>query len=70
MLLELTSRNALSLIFLSLSHQKMFTRVSPVVYTVILPPASLLSLHLQVIATSTTIGLHEQVTLRTFNVPI
>ena len=39
MLLELTSRNAPNLIFLSLSHQKKFTRASPVVYTVILPPA-------------------------------
>ena len=39
MLLELTSRNAPNLIFLSLPHQKKFTRASLVVYTVILPPA-------------------------------
>ena len=40
MLLELTNRNALNLIFLSVPDQKKFTRASPVVYTVILPPAS------------------------------
>ena len=40
MLLGLTSRNALNHIFLSVPHQKEFTRASPVVYTVILPPAS------------------------------
>jgi len=38
-LLELASCDALNLIFLSLPHQKKFTRVSPDIYTVTSPSA-------------------------------